>query len=469
MNWSCLSLRGLRLPRVFVLSMAFLLPAAAGAADQAEPVDLLGIYVKALDANPGYQGAVAAFHQALEAKPQALAKLLPQISAGGSFDEIEQAISGQYFVGLLNGSGANVRKRDQFYSIGYVVQGSQVLFDWSLFKNYDKAELQVGQAGVQVYEALDELRLAAAQSYFDVLAAQDGVRFAGAEKDAVAQLLEQTRNKFASGLVTDAELKHAQAEYDLSDAALISARNLLDVNLTALELLTGGQSYSKVKSLSDQYQPAPPDPDQLSVWIDKAQAQNLLVQDKHYGTQIAQKEVERVRALRLPTLDANAARDYSYADGGVSRGIAAGNNHELDERAFVTLKIPIFTGGAITSSVRAAVAGFDRAKFEETSAQNLARHGTQVAFLSATAGLSQIKALYQAVQSTIAAEDAARVGYDVGTKTYSDVLLALRARYRAERDYAQARYDYLTNFIKLKQAAGTLSHADILAINHWLQ
>jgi len=45
----------------------------------------------------------------------------------------------------------------------------------------------------------------------------------------------------------------------------------------------------------------------------------------------------------------------------------------------------------------------------------------------------------------------------------------VRSRYRAERDYAAARYGYLLNFLKLKQAAGALSHADLLAINRWLQ
>ncbi|MDE0855793.1 MAG: hypothetical protein OSA97_15365, partial [Nevskia sp.] len=50
-----------------------------------------------------------------------------------------------------------------------------------------------------------------------------------------------------------------------------------------------------------------------------------------------------------------------------------------------------------------------------------------------------------------------------------DVLLAVRGRYKAERDYAQARYGYIVNFLKLKQSAGALSHTDLLSINRWLQ
>ena len=63
------------------------------------------------------------------------------------------------------------------------------------------------------------------------------------------------------------------------------------------------------------FQPQLPDPDKLDIWLERAQTQNLNLQDKHYGTEIAQKEVERQKAARLPTLDASAKRAYAYADG----------------------------------------------------------------------------------------------------------------------------------------------------------
>jgi outer membrane protein len=49
------------------------------------------------------------------------------------------------------------------------------------------------------------------------------------------------------------------------------------------------------------------------------------------------------------------------------------------------------------------------------------------------------------------------------------VLVALREQYRAERDYAQTRYTYILNVLKLKQAAGILNEDDALQINQWLQ
>ena len=463
------SLSRQRLIRVVLPALA-LLPLAASA--DGGRADLVNVYVKALDANPGYQEAIAGFREAVEAKPQALSKLLPQISAAGGIAEIEQAISGQYFVGIIDtgtGDGINVKHRDEFHEINYEVQVTQVLFDWALFKQYDEAELQVGQAGIRMYEALDQLRLTVAQAYFAALEAQDGIGFAAAEKDAVGQLFEQTRTRNRSGLATDADLKQADAEYQLSAVDYVQARNNLDIALSDLQMLTGGESYTELKSLPKDYELTPPDPDRVGQWIEHALKQNLSVQEKHYGTEIAGKEIERVRAQRLPVLDLGGRRQFGYADGGISHGISVGDNHELDERAYLTLKIPIYDGGAINSGVRAATAGYERAQLEEDGARNSARHDTQLAFLNSTTALRQVAALQLAVQSAAAAEDAARVGYDVGTKTYSDVLIALRSRYKAERDYSQARYGYLSNFLKLKQASGTLSHADILSINRSLR
>ncbi|MDR3414721.1 MAG: TolC family outer membrane protein [Nevskia sp.] len=449
-----------------------MIPPLATADDVPGTADLLGVYIKALDANPQYQAAVAGFRATAEVKPQALAKLLPQLGAGTDFGEIEQAVAGQFFKNILDsgtGAGIPVNHREQFYSAGYQVELQQVLFNWSLFKGYDKSDLQVGQAGVKVYEALDGLRLQTAQDYFDVLAAQDGVRFAEAEKQAIGELLQQTQNKLSSGLVTDVEVKQVQTDFDLADAALIDARNSLEVSLTQLQLLTGGQSYSRLKPLTVAYQPAQPDPNRMDVWVERATTQNLVLQDKHYGTEIARKQIEVQKAQRLPTLDASAKRTYAYTSGGIANGIAVGSSHGLDEGVFLDLKVPIYTGGAIDSGIRAAEADYDRAQQEETAARNDARHNAQVAFLNVTSGLNHIGALNQAIQSAIAAEQATRVGYGLGTKTYPDVLLAVRNRYRAERDYAQARYAYVVNFIKLKQATGALTHADLMTVNRWLQ
>ncbi|MDH5396302.1 MAG: TolC family protein, partial [Gammaproteobacteria bacterium] len=83
--------------------------------------------------------------------------------------------------------------------------------------------------------------------------------------------------------------------------------------------------------------------------------------------------------------------------------------------------------------------------------------------------ISQVKALKQVLASSSIALEATQAGFDVGTRTAIDVLDSQRELYRARRDYAQVRYNYVLETLRLKLAAGILSAQDIEQLNPWLQ
>ena len=83
-------------------------------------------------------------------------------------------------------------------------------------------------------------------------------------------------------------------------------------------------------------------------------------------------------------------------------------------------------------------------------------------------GITLGQAFKQALESSNIALEATRAGFEVGTRTSVDVLVSLRETYRARRDYASSRYDFMINNLRLKQAAGILKDDDLFAINRWL-
>jgi len=452
----------LRPLRVALLSLC-VAPSTAVIAD-----DLLSVYTKALDGNPEYLSVIAAYQQAVEARPLALSKLLPQIGVSGEAETISQTLSGRFFVGGMGGApvtGADVNRTDAFNSVGYQVGLTQVLFDRGLYLSLDTAELEVSRAGLLTYEAQDALRIGVVEAYFAALSADEELRFAQAEKAAIDAVLTQTRDKAAAGLAAETEVQVAQAQLDLAASALIAAQNGVAVSRVQLELLSGGTRFGALDGLSKTYAPLPPDPDSIDVWIERASNQNLQLKAQKLATEIARKNIDKASGARWPRLDALAAYSYQYAEGGISNGIGAQGNRATDERVGLQLKIPIFTGGAISSAIRAAHAGLTRAEADEAAKRAEALRKVQVAFLNSSAGIAKVRALKQALQSTRASEDAIRVGYEVGTRTNGELLLALRSRYRAERDFAVARYETLMNTLRLKAAAGSLNHADLLAVN----
>ncbi|MHA7834594.1 MAG: TolC family protein, partial [Algiphilus sp.] len=78
-------------------------------------------------------------------------------------------------------------------------------------------------------------------------------------------------------------------------------------------------------------------------------------------------------------------------------------------------------------------------------------------------------ALVQAVDSAQAAEASAQIAFEVGSRTAADYLAAVRERFRAQRDLARARYDYLLGLLRLRKAAGVLRMADLEEMNRVLQ
>jgi outer membrane protein len=74
-----------------------------------------------------------------------------------------------------------------------------------------------------------------------------------------------------------------------------------------------------------------------------------------------------------------------------------------------------------------------------------------------------------AVESGEKALDATRAGFQVGTQTMTDVLLAIQTLTSAESTYSQNRHQFILDKLLLKQAAGTASVKDIETINALLQ
>ncbi|MBT6579130.1 MAG: TolC family protein, partial [Cellvibrionales bacterium] len=89
-------------------------------------------------------------------------------------------------------------------------------------------------------------------------------------------------------------------------------------------------------------------------------------------------------------------------------------------------------------------------------------------YLTTVADTARVNARQLAIVSARSALDATQAGYDAGTRNIVDLLNAQRDLFRAERDHANTRYNYVINSLKLKQAAGTLSPQDIYDLNEWL-
>ena len=135
----------------------------------------------------------------------------------------------------------------------------------------------------------------------------------------------------------------------------------------------------------------------------------------------------------------------------------------------VQLNVPLYQGGGISSRVREAVAGQERARQDLESARRAAALQTRQSFLGVTSGLGQIKALRQAVDSSKLQLESTKLGQEVGVRTEVDVLNAEQQLAAAQRDLAQSVYNTIVNQFKLKAAVGKLAEADLADVNRLLK
>ena len=360
-------------------------------------------------------------------------------------------------------SGNTLTSDDTQTSYGYSLSLSQSLYNSETTSQVNAVEASVRQAEAQYRAALQDLIIRVTEAYFNILSAQDTVAFAEAEKNAIGRQLEQAQKRFEVGLIAITDVKEAQASYDASVASEISANNSLNNAREALQLIIGQTLDTPLSTLGDEVQLLIPQPEDRNAWITQAQKNNLTLLSAEAALQAAAENRNVATAGGKPTVNLVA----SYTD----TEIDSDNNGDFstdDLRLSVQFKMPLYTGGYTSSNIKQAEADFRTAQNNLMFQKRTVTQLTSTAYLSIVSGISQVNALQQALASSTAALEATQAGFDVGTRTSVEVLNSLRETYRSKRDYASARYSYLVNTLKLKQAAGLLNDDDLKAINQWL-
>ncbi|HKJ75754.1 MAG TPA: TolC family outer membrane protein [Gammaproteobacteria bacterium] len=428
---------------------ALLLAPTLAAAD-----DLLGIYQKAIEADPQLRAAEAAHQAALEARPQAKSALLPQASAGANVTQTDENVQE---------STSPFSAGDQEYeSHGYNLSLQQALYQKEFLVQLEQADSRIAEADANLASARQGLVLRVAEAYFNLLRAQDNLEFAQAEKKAINQQLRQTEQRFEVGLTAITDVKEAQARYDLAVAQEIEARNNVRTANEALREITG-EDPTALAPLTEEMPLLTPDPDDIDKWVDTALEQNPGILAASAASRTAEREIDRRKAERLPGL--NLVAEHQYMDG----TDAAFGSETSDNTLSLQLDFPFYQGGRISSSAREAASLYSQAQEQLEQQRRAAIRETRSAYLNVQAGISRVKALKQSLVSSETALEATEAGFEVGTRTAVDVLNSQQELFRARRDYAGSRYDYLLATLRLKQAAGLLTEADLERINNWLE
>jgi len=433
-----------------VAVLALVAPAAVSANE------LQRVYDLALENDAQLRAAAGARKSVVATDAQARGALLPQLSGTGTFTEGESTTTST-IAGSSNPTNGQPIDSDDKTTL-LQLQLRQVLFDAAAWNRWQQADANAAAAEATYGIAQQNLVMRVAEAYFLLLGAADSVRFADAEKKAVERSLELAKRRFEVGLSAITDVQEAQARYDLAVAQMIEAEQAFENAKVAVTEITG-QPATRIVPLREEIPLLGPAPDDVNDWLKASAESNLDILVARAQADAARQGIDLSRAGHYPTV-ALIGEQRKFDDEGVR--IVGPTVQEIESLSYgLQVNVPIFAGGSTQAGVNAAKGLHEQRLAELEARRRAVERTTRNAYQGVIAGVSRVKALKQAVVSNTTALEASEVGLEVGARTAVDVLNAQRELYRAQRDYARSRYDYLLNILRLKQAAGQLTRKDL--------
>lgn len=442
--------------------------------------DLMDAYRQALTSDPVLKQAEAQQRIGQAGAAISRAPLLPQLNGSVSYNDshgtgyqsqlVQRPDGGQQFIGGTSSSGG-LRSRSE--SIGL----NQVLFDLGQFEQWRAGKANARSTEAQYVAAQQALILRVAQAYFTVLSDEENLKFAEANEKALQKQLDQAQAKYDVGFAAITDVVDAKAQHDTAVAGVISSRNQVFNDRQALAQITG-QKPGTLDTLTDNLPMKPPQPNNMETWVKTALSSNPSLQAQRELVEAARHDVTAAHAAHLPTLGASISysRNPAWGPGNIGAAfdqsgdpVLRENTRRNDTTVGLVLTVPLFQGGGIIAREQQAIAQRDQARDVLEQDRRTVVSNTRNAFNAIEAGISSVEAQKAAVESAKTALDATQAGYEIGTRTIVDLLIAQQNYFRAQSSYSQARHALVVNQLNLDYAAGTLTVKALQAVNALLQ
>lgn len=428
-----------------------------GPADGGDGVfNLIEVYQTSLEKDPVLRGALFRHHAVKHVKRAAKAGFFPTVDYSYEHTQTNQRI-------LRTGNPLFSPGTSIFPTKFWRAELAQPIFDLAIIHRWKQAEVELEQADAELAAAQQDLIIRVAQRYTQVLASQDSLKFARLEEEALNTHYNVVKEKLASGLTTEADVLEAEARIAEVQAARVAAENNLEDAVYSLREATGVE-VPVISGLASEIPLERPDPVDPEFWVQKAQEQNLELLFQEKSAEVAKREVKRRQAGYYPSVDF-VARQSNRDTGGTIFG--GGNEIENSEFVF-RADVPIWDGGLTTARTREANDLFHAEEQELEQRRRAVNRQVRSSFAGITHAVERVQSLSRSVVAQERVLETRTEGFESGLYTNLAVLDAKRDVFRARRDYAQARYEYLVNSLLLNQAVGTLDVEDVQRVNSWL-
>jgi NodT family efflux transporter outer membrane factor (OMF) lipoprotein len=312
----------------------------------------------------------------------------------------------------------------------------------------EAANANLAASEADLRDALVTLLGDVALNYTSLRASQSRLAFAQRNLEAQAELLDITRWRAEAGLATALDLEQAQSSYDQTRAQIPSLESAAAQAMNRLAVLTGQVPGALAERLAEP-RPVPVAPAEIVVGVPAdivRRRPDIRAAERRLAAQTAQVGV--ATAALYPSLSLSG-----------SIGLQSPTASDLfdgsrTERLGVSLRLPIFQGGALYQNLRAQNAALDQALATYELTVLSAFEEVENALLGWINEQRRREALLQAVDSARRARELAVTQYNSGLVDFQTVLTADRQLISLEDSLALSDGELTSNLIRLYKALG---------------
>ena len=311
----------------------------------------------------------------------------------------------------------------------------------------EAAQTAVLAARASLSNIEQSVMLSAAQAFLTVRRDQQIVTLARNNVDVLKQQLQAAEDRLAVGAATRTDVAQTKARLAAAQAVLAANRGSLAISAENYIAVIG------TAPINLAYPPRLPElPGSQAAAEEIALRTHPLMVAAHLSEKVAAIDLRRARNARLPSLSASATLSYSETNiGGIN--ITSGDSSRIG----LNLSQPLYSGGALSASIRQAGAVLERRMAETSNTRAQVRQQTAAAWFQLQIARASISANRLQIEAAQFAFEGITEEANLGARTILDTLNAKQEVLTAQNSLITALHDERVAAYSLLAAMGLLT------------
>ncbi len=347
-----------------------------------------------------------------------------------------------------NQSGANLSDESLDTESTTISLEQKIFSGFKGVNTFEKSELEMQRAILELKEAEQQTILDTAKAYFDFIYKSQNESFNLSNVNLFERQVESDNARLQKGEVTLTDMAQSESSLAGAKANLIKAKTELLSSKTNFQRVTGEKIVNLIES-GKKFSFDLPSTLNSSIEISKLNNLDLLISKLNYEISVKELNIERSR------LSPSASIKVSKSE---NKDFSSSIDNRDDETVKATITWPIIKGGENISTIKKSALDKQRANLILQDTKNKIITETTNSWSDFQSSKSVLEATKAQLKAAEIANEGITLEYDSGnTRTTLEVIQSRTLLLDARIAFARAERDFMVSQFELAKQIGTLS------------